>query len=50
METNFFKQIAEMNITGDLQVFISKGENNLIVSTMLLNGECGDNAKNLSFL
>lgn len=46
METNFFKQIAEMNITGDLQIFISKGaENNLIVSTMLLNSECGDNAK-----
>lgn len=49
METvNFFKQIAQMNITGDLQITIKKGaENNWIVSTLLHNEACGDSAKNL---
>ncbi|MFV5703226.1 PRTRC system protein E [Flavobacterium sp. XS2P12] len=46
--TNFFNQIAQMNIKGDLQLTISKGiENNLIVSIMLQNEQCEDNAKQL---
>ncbi|MFH6972638.1 PRTRC system protein E [Flavobacterium petrolei] len=48
MNANFFNQIAQMDITGDLQLNISKGiENNLIVSIMLQNEQCGDNAKQL---
>ncbi|MBT2559858.1 PRTRC system protein E [Pedobacter sp. ISL-68] len=46
--TNFFKQIAQMNITGDIQITLKKGaENNWIVSVLLNNEHCGDNAKNL---
>ena len=46
--TNCFNQIAQMGITGDLQLTISKGiENNLIVSIILQNEQCGDNAKQL---
>nr|WP_315166112.1 PRTRC system protein E [uncultured Flavobacterium sp.] len=46
--TNFFNQIAQMGITGDLQLTISKGiENTLIVSIMLQNEQCGDNAKQM---
>lgn len=47
MNTNFFNQIAQLEITGDLQLTIARGaENNLIVSVMLQNDACGDNAKN----
>mgnify|MGYP002619601840 CR=1 FL=1 len=47
MNTNFFNQIAQLDFTGVLQLNISKGaENNLIVSVMLNNEQCGDNAKN----
>ncbi len=48
MNTNFFNQIQQLDFTGVLQLNISKGaENNLIVSVMLNNDGCGDNAKNL---
>lgn len=48
MNTNFFNQIAQLEITGNLQLTISKGvENNLIVSILLQNDQCGDNAKQL---
>lgn len=48
MNANFFNQIAQMDIQGDLHLTISKGaENNLIVSVMLQNEQCGDNAKNI---
>jgi PRTRC genetic system protein E len=48
MNTNFFNQIAQMDIQGDLHLTIAKGaENNLIVSVMLQNEQCGDNAKNI---
>lgn len=48
MNANFFGQIAQMNITGDIQITISKGaESNLIVSTILNNEKCGDKAKHL---
>ncbi|OXA99147.1 prtrc system protein e [Flavobacterium oncorhynchi] len=47
MNTNFFNQIAQMQVVGDLHLTIAKGaENNLIVSVMLQNEQCGDNAKN----
>lgn len=46
--TNFFNQIAQLDFVGALQLSIAKGaENNLIVSVLLNNVECGDNAKNL---
>ena len=48
MNTNFFNQIAQLDFTGVLQLNISKGaENNLIVSVLLHNEQCGDDAKNL---
>ncbi|SJN46338.1 PRTRC system protein E [Sphingobacterium sp. JB170] len=48
MNTNFFNQIAQLDFTGVLQLNISKGaETNLIVSVLLNNEQCGDNAKNL---
>jgi len=48
MNTNFFNQITQLQIAGDLQLTIAKGaENSLIVSVMLLNQQCGDNAKNI---
>ena len=46
--TNFFSQIAQMDMQGNLHLTIAKGaENNLIVSVMLQNEQCGDNAKNI---
>ena len=48
MNANFFNQITQLNFTGNLQLTIAKGvENNLIVSIILLNEQCGDNAKQL---
>jgi len=48
MNTNFFNQIQALDYTGVLQLNISKGaENNLIVSVLLNNEQCGDSAKNL---
>ncbi|RDC55361.1 PRTRC system protein E [Pedobacter chinensis] len=48
MNTNFFNKIAQLDFTGVLQLNISKGaESNLIVSVLLNNEQCGDNAKNL---
>ena len=47
MNTNFFNQIQQLEFTGVLQLNISKGiESNLIVTVMLNNEQCGDNAKN----
>jgi PRTRC genetic system protein E len=48
MNTNFFNQIVKLDITGDLNLTISKGvENNLVVSILLQNEQCGDSAKQL---
>lgn len=48
MNTNFFNQIQALDFKGVLQLNISKGaENNLIVSVLLNNEQCGDSAKNL---
>ena len=43
MNANFFNQITQLNFTGNLQLTIAKGvENNLIVSLMIQNEQCGD--------
>lgn len=48
MNTNFFNQIAQLDITGQLHLIIAKaGQENLIVSVLPKNDACGDNAKNL---
>jgi PRTRC genetic system protein E len=48
MITNFFKQMDSLNLTGNVQLTLSKGAaNNLIVSVMLHNEPCGDTAKQL---
>lgn len=48
MNANFFNQIAQLDFTGILQLNIAKGaESNLIVSVIINNEQCGDNAKNL---
>lgn len=47
METNFFRQIADLGLTGNLQLTIAKGaEDKYVVSVLLLNKECKDKAKN----
>jgi len=46
--TNFFSSVAALNITGDLQLTMRKGaENNWVVSVMLHNEQCGDEARKL---
>jgi PRTRC genetic system protein E len=48
MNTNFFNQIVQLKLAGDLHLTITRGaENNLIVSVMLQNDGCGDSAKNI---
>lgn len=48
MNANFFNQIAQMNITGSLQLTIQQStDDNFIVSVLLQNEQCGDNAKHL---
>lgn len=48
MNTNFFNQIALLDITGELHLTITRGaESTFIVSVMLQNKQCGDNAKEL---
>lgn len=48
MNANFFNQITQLDFTGNLQITIAKGAgNNLIVSLIIQNEQCGDNAKRL---
>ncbi|AZA87625.1 PRTRC system protein E [Chryseobacterium shandongense] len=48
MQTNFFRQIAKMNLTGDLQLTIRPTQDNCFVISVLLNNEqCGDEARKL---
>jgi PRTRC genetic system protein E len=48
METNFFTEITKMNLTGDLQLIVKQStDNNYIVSIVLQNQQCRDNAKQL---
>ena len=46
MQTNFFRQIANINLTGDLQIiFTETTQNNYVVSVLLKNEQCGDEAR-----
>ncbi|MPS63892.1 PRTRC system protein E [Chryseobacterium sp.] len=48
MQTNFFRQIAKMNLTGDLQVTIRPTQDNcFVISVLLSNEQCGDEARKL---
>lgn len=48
MQTNFFRQIAKLSLTGDLQLILRPTEDNCFVLSILLNNEqCGDEARKL---
>ncbi|MFT3920008.1 PRTRC system protein E [Cloacibacterium sp.] len=48
MQTNFFRQLANLNLTGDLQMILRLTEENSFVLSVLLNNEqCGDEARKL---
>ena len=48
MQTNFFRQLANMNLTGDLQITLRPtAENRFVLSVMLNNEQCGDEARKL---
>ena len=44
---NFFESISELDLQGDLHLVVTKtAENNLVVSVLLKNEKCGDQARN----
>lgn len=48
MQTNFFRQLANMKLTGDLQITLRPTtENNFVLSVLLNNEQCGDDARKL---
>ena len=48
MQTNFFRQLAKLNLVGDLQLILRPTEDNsFVLSVLLINEHCGDKAKNL---
>ncbi len=48
MQTNFFRQLAKLNLAGDLQIILRPtGESSFVLSVLLNNEQCGDKAKNL---
>ena len=48
MQTNFFRQLAKLNLVGDLQIILRPTEDNSFVLSVLLNNEqCGDEARKL---
>ncbi|MGN7706881.1 prtrc system protein e [Chryseobacterium sp. 22543] len=47
MDANFFRQIAQMNINGNLVITIAKEDNIFIVSSFLQNNTCSDQAKDI---
>ena len=48
MQTNFFRQIAKMNLTGDLQFTLRPTtENSFVLSILLNNEQCGDEARKM---
>ena len=48
MQTNFFRQLAKMELTGDLQLtFRPTQENSFVLSVLLRNEQCGDEAGKL---
>lgn len=47
MNTNFFSLVTQLEFTGNLNISIQKAkDNNWVVSVLLQNNGCGDNAKN----
>ncbi|MGG7468654.1 PRTRC system protein E [Chryseobacterium arthrosphaerae] len=47
MNTNFFSLVTQLDFTGNLNISIQKAtDNNWIVSVLLQNNGCGDDAKN----
>lgn len=47
MNTNFFSLVTQLEFTGNLNISIQKAsDNNWIVSVLLQNSGCGDEAKN----
>jgi PRTRC genetic system protein E len=48
MQTNFFRQIAKLNLTGDLQITLRQGtEKSFVLSVLLNNEQCGDEARKM---
>ena len=48
MQTNFFRQLAKLDLTGDLQITLRPTTDNSFVLSVLLNNEqCGDEARKL---
>ena len=48
MQTNFFRQLAKLNLTGDLQITLRPtAENSFVLSVLLNNEQCGDEARKL---
>ena len=48
MQTNFFRQLANLNLTGDLQITLRPTTDNSFVLSVLLNNEqCGDEARKI---
>ena len=48
MQTNFFRQLAKLNLTGDLQIILRPTiENSFVLSVLLNNEQCGDSAKKI---
>lgn len=46
MQTNFFRQLAKLNLTGDLHItFTQTTENNYVASVLLKNEQCGDESR-----
>ena len=48
MQTNFFRQLANMNLTGDLQItFRPTTDNSFDITEQHNNEQCGDEARKL---
>ncbi|OCA69138.1 prtrc system protein e [Chryseobacterium artocarpi] len=48
VQTNFFRQIVKLNLTGDLQLTLrATEESGFVLSILLINEQCGDKARKL---
>lgn len=47
MQTNFFRQLVNLNLTGDLQTLRPTAEHRFVLSVLLRNEQCGDEAGKL---
>lgn len=48
MQTNFFRQIAKLDLTGDLQIVLRQTtDNSFVLSALLNNEQCGDEARKM---